>query len=127
MPSSDPFSAIAVLKTMAEIDAEHPVVKSMSAVYWRGGDERIERALYRPQYFDRIAAWGGGSAIDNIIKYLGPGLQLVSFDPKTSISMVGRRPSPPTRRRGGRGGGRHRRGDLQPGGLPGQPLHLRGR
>ena len=89
MPSSDPFSAIAVLKTMADIDPNHPVVRSMSAVYWRGGDERIERALYRPQYFDRIAAWGGGSAIDNIIKYLGPGLQLVSFDPKTSISMVG--------------------------------------
>jgi len=89
MPSSDPFSAIAVLKTMAEIDPAHPVVRSMSAVYWRGGDERIERALYRPQFFDRIAAWGGGSAIDNIIKYLGPGLQLVSFDPKSSISMIG--------------------------------------
>ena len=68
---------------------EHPVVKSMSAVYWRGGDERIERTLYRPQYFNRIVAWGGGSAINNVIKYLGPGLQLVSFDPKTSISMIG--------------------------------------
>jgi hypothetical protein len=89
MPSSDPFTAIAMLKTMAEVDPDHPVVRSMSAVYWRGGDERIERALYRPQYFDRIVAWGGGDAIDNVIKYLGPGLQLVSFDPKTSISMVG--------------------------------------
>ncbi|MBY0422847.1 MAG: hypothetical protein K2Q06_11130, partial [Parvularculaceae bacterium] len=85
-PSSDPFSCVAVLKTMADIDQEHPVVRSMSAVYWRGGDERIERALYRPQYFNRIIAWGGGSAIDNVIRYLSPGLQLVSFDPKTSIS-----------------------------------------
>ena len=89
MPSSDPFTAVAVLKTMADLDADHPVVKSMSAVYWRGGDERVERALYRPQYFDRLVAWGGGDAIDNVIKYLGPGLQLVSFDPKTSISMIG--------------------------------------
>ena len=89
MPSSDPFSCIAVLRTMADIDPDHPVVKSMSAVYWRGGDERIERTLYRPQYFNRIIAWGGGSAIDNVIRYLCPGLQLVSFDPKTSISMVG--------------------------------------
>ena len=62
----------------------------MSAVYWRGGDERVERTLYRPQYFDKIVAWGGGDAINNVIKYLGPGLQLVSFDPKTSISMIGR-------------------------------------
>jgi Acyl-CoA reductase (LuxC) len=46
--------------------------------------------LYRPQYFDKIVAWGGGDAIANVIKYLMPGFQLVSFDPKTSISMVGR-------------------------------------
>lgn len=89
MPSSDPFTCIAVLRTMAEIDAEHPLVRSMSAVYWRGGDETIERTLYRPQYFDKIVAWGGGDAINNVIKYLGPGLQLISFDPKSSISMIG--------------------------------------
>lgn len=89
MPSSDPFTCVAMLRTMADVDAEHPVVKSMSAVYWKGGDERIERTLYRPQYFDKIVAWGGGDAINNVIKYLGPGIQLVSFDPKTSISMIG--------------------------------------
>jgi hypothetical protein len=89
MPSSDPFTCVAVLRTMADIDPGHPVVRSMSAVYWRGGDESIERTLYRPQYFDRIVAWGGGEAINNVIRYLGPGLQLISFDPKTSISMIG--------------------------------------
>lgn len=89
MPSSDPFTCVAMLRTMAEVDADHPVVRSMSAVYWRGGDKRIEGTLYRPQYFDKIVAWGGGDAINNVIKYIGPGLQLVSFDPKTSISMIG--------------------------------------
>lgn len=90
MPSSDPFTTVAVLRTMAEIDPDHPVVRSMSAVYWPGGDESVERTVYRPQFFDRIVAWGGGPAILNVIKYLGPGIQLVSFDPKSSISMVGR-------------------------------------
>ncbi|MCP3811751.1 long-chain-fatty-acyl-CoA reductase, partial [Mycobacteriaceae bacterium Msp059] len=90
MPSSHPFTTVAVLRTMAEIDPDHPVVQSMSAVYWAGGDEAIERTLYRPQYFDKIVAWGGGPAINNVIKYLGPGIQLVSFDPKSSISMIGR-------------------------------------
>lgn len=89
MPSSDPFTCIAVLRTMADIDPDHPVVRSMSAVYWRGGDEGIEGTLYRPQYFDKIVAWGGGDAINNVVKYLGPGLQLISFDPKSSISMIG--------------------------------------
>jgi acyl-CoA reductase LuxC len=90
MSSSDPFTMVAILRTMAQIDASHPIVKSMSAMYWRGGDDSVERILYRPQYFDKIVAWGGGDAINNVIKYLGPGFQLVSFDPKTSISMVGR-------------------------------------
>jgi hypothetical protein len=75
---------------MLDVEADHPVPRSMSAVYWRGGDETIERAIFRPQYFDKIVAWGGGDAISNVIKYLMPGLQLVSFDPKTSISMIGR-------------------------------------
>jgi len=90
MPSSDPFTTVAVLRTMAEIDPTHPVVRSMSAVYWQGGDVSIERTLYRPQYFDKIVAWGGGEAIANVIQYLGPGIQLISFDPKSSISMIGR-------------------------------------
>ncbi|MBE1534214.1 acyl-CoA reductase [Actinomadura algeriensis] len=90
MSSSDPFTTVAILRTMAGIDPGHPIVKSMSAAYWRGGDDTVERVLYRPQYFDKIVAWGGGDAINNVIKYLGPGFQLVSFDPKTSISMVGR-------------------------------------
>lgn len=90
MPSSDPFTTVAVLRTMAELDPDHPVVRSMSAVYWTGGDESVERTIYRPQFFDRIVAWGGGPAIANVIRYLGPGIQLVSFDPKSSISLIGR-------------------------------------
>jgi hypothetical protein len=90
MSSSDPFTTVAILRTMADIDANHAIVKSMSAAYWRGGDDQVERVLYRPQYFDKIVAWGGGDAIDNVVKYLGPGFQLVSFDPKTSISLVGK-------------------------------------
>jgi hypothetical protein len=90
MSSADPFTMVAILRTMADIDPNHPIVKSMSAIYWRGGDETVERVLYRPQYFDKIVAWGGGDAINNVIHYLGPGFQLVSFDPKTSISMVGK-------------------------------------
>jgi hypothetical protein len=90
MSSADPFTMVAILRTMAAIDPDHAIVRSMSATYWRGGDDSVERVLYRPQYFDKIVAWGGGDAINNVVKYLGPGFQLVSFDPKTSISMIGR-------------------------------------
>ena len=51
--------------------------KSMSAVYWRGGDDMIERTLYRPQYFDKIVAWGGGDAgfLNPFAKQRGPELK----------------------------------------------------
>ncbi len=89
LPSNDLFTAPAILQTMAAIAPDHPVVKSFSAVYWRGGNERVESALMRAQFFDKLVAWGGDSAIRGAIKYLAPGLELVSFDPKNSISMIG--------------------------------------
>lgn len=90
MPSADPFTTVAVLRTMADIGPDHPVLKSISAVYWRGGDESVESVLYRSQYFDKLVAWGGGPAIENAAKYAGPGFGLISFDPKVSMAIVGR-------------------------------------
>jgi len=90
MPSADPFTTVAVLRTMSDIEPDHPILRSMSAVYWRGGDAQVENVLYRSQYFDKLVAWGGGSAIENAAKYAGPGFQLISFDPKVSMAIVGR-------------------------------------
>ncbi|WP_198543180.1 acyl-CoA reductase [Pseudofrankia sp. BMG5.36] len=90
LPSADPFTTVAVLRTMADLDPQHPVLRSMSAVYWRGGDAKVENVLYRAQYFDKIIGWGGGAAINNVIKYTGPGFHLVAFDPKVSMAIIGR-------------------------------------
>jgi hypothetical protein len=90
LPSNELFSAPAILAALAEAAPGHPVTQSFSAAYWRGGDETVESMLFRPQYFDKIVAWGGESTIKGALKYVGPGLELVAFDPKTSISMIGR-------------------------------------
>ncbi len=90
LPSNDLFTGSAVLRTLAEVDPDHPVTRSFSCVYWRGGDARVESALFRAQYFDRLVAWGGDAAIRNAIGYVAPGFELVSFDPKVSISLLGR-------------------------------------
>jgi hypothetical protein len=90
LPSNDLFSATAILRTMAEVAPGHPVVRSFSAVYWRGGDQTIESHLMRPQFFDKLVAWGGESALRSAKNYIGPGFELVAFDPKTSISFIGR-------------------------------------
>lgn len=90
LPSNDLFTATAVLRTMAAVAPGHPVVRSFSAAYWRGGDEAVESVLFRPQFFDKLVAWGGEATIRGALKYVGPGFELVSFDPKTSISLIGR-------------------------------------
>jgi hypothetical protein len=90
MPSNDPCTTVAILQTMADIDPDHPVLRSMSAVYWRGGATEIESVLLRPQYFDKLVAWGGEGALRHAKQYVGPGFELVAFDPKTSVSLIGR-------------------------------------
>lgn len=90
LPSNDLFTATAILRTMAEVAPDHPVVKSFSAVYWKGGDENVEKYLLRPIFFDKLVAWGGEGSLRSAKKYVGPGFELVAFDPKTSISMIGR-------------------------------------
>jgi hypothetical protein len=90
LPSNDLFSATAILRVMAKAAPGHPLLRCFSAVYWRGGDASVESQLLRPQYFDKLVAWGGESALRGAKQYIGPGFELVAFDPKTSISMIGR-------------------------------------
>ena len=90
LPSNDLFSATAILRSMAAVAPNHPVTRSFSAAYWRGGDAQVESVLFRPQFFDKLVAWGGDSTIRSARQYIGPGFELVAFDPKTSISFIGR-------------------------------------
>ncbi len=90
LPANDLFTASALLRTMAMVDADHPTLRSFSAVYWKGGDERVESPLLRAQYFDKLVVWGGEGSVRGALRYAGPGFEVVSFDPKVSISMVGR-------------------------------------
>jgi hypothetical protein len=90
LPSNDLFSASAILRTLAAVAPGHPVTCSFSAAYWRGGDSKVEGLLFRPQFFDKLVAWGGAGTIRSATQYIGPGFELVAFDPKTSISLIGR-------------------------------------
>jgi hypothetical protein len=98
MASSDSFTTVAILRTMADIDPHHAIVRSMSAVYWRGGDPTVEPILYRPQYFDKIVAWGGGDAIANVVKYIGPGFSSSPSTPRPLSRWWDRRRSLARRR-----------------------------
>lgn len=90
LPSNDLLTATAILRAISAAAPDHPVARSFSAAYWRGGDVAVEGTLFRPQYFDKLAAWGGAQTIENAVSYLGPGFELIAFDPKNSIALLGR-------------------------------------
>lgn len=89
LPSNDPMTATAILRTMVDVDPDHPVTRHLSAAYWKGGDEVVEAALYQPRNVEKIVAWGGFASITHITKYLQPGIDLITLDPKHSASIIG--------------------------------------
>jgi hypothetical protein len=89
MPSNDPCTAAAIVRTMIDLDPGHPVTKHFTAAYWKGGDEEIERRIYRPSRIEKLTAWGGMSSMTHIQKYLVPGIELIAMNPKLSVSVVG--------------------------------------
>jgi hypothetical protein len=89
MPSNDPYTAAAVVRSMIDLDPDHPVTKHFAVAYWKGGDEALERKIIRPSRIEKLTAWGGMSSMKHIQKYLVPGIELIAFNPKWSISIVG--------------------------------------
>lgn len=88
-PANDPVTAVAIVRTMLDLDPDHPLTKHVSAVHWRGGDEVVERVVFSTPNIDKIVAWGGFSAIQHVARYVGPGVELIALDPKLSISLLG--------------------------------------
>jgi len=89
VPSNDPFTTAAIVRTMCEMAPDHPITRHVSVAYWRGGDEAVEKALYQPHNIEKIVAWGGFASVKHVTKYIQPGIELISLDPKRSGSIVG--------------------------------------
>ena len=89
-PSNDPMTAVAMVRTMIEMAPDHPITRHVSVAYWKGGDERVEEAIYDPRKIEKIIAWGGFSSIKHITRYLQPGIDLITLDPKLSSTIIGK-------------------------------------
>lgn len=88
-PSNDPLTAVALARTMIDLDPAHPITRHLSVAYWKGGDERVEDTLYDPRHVEKIVAWGGFASVKHITRYLQPGIDLITLDPKHSATIIG--------------------------------------
>jgi Acyl-CoA reductase (LuxC) len=89
-PSNDPLTGAAIARTMIDLAPDHPITRHVSVAYWKGGDDEIESVLYQPGNIEKIIAWGGLSSIKHIAKYIQPGIDLLTLDPKLSSTIIGR-------------------------------------
>jgi hypothetical protein len=89
-PSNDPLTATACARTMIEMAPGHPITRHLSVAYWKGGDASFEGVLYQPKNIEKIIAWGGFASITHIAKYIQPGIDLITLDPKLSSSIIGK-------------------------------------
>lgn len=90
LPSNDPLTATAIARTMIEMAPNHPLTKHLSVAYWKGGDEKLEQKIYHPRSIEKLVAWGGFTSVKHITKYLQPGIDLITLDPKSSTTLIGR-------------------------------------
>jgi hypothetical protein len=88
-PSNNPFAPVAIARTMVELAPEHPITRHVAVGYWRGGDTEVEEQLYQPHHIEKVIAWGGFASVKHVTRYIQPGLELISLDPKYSVSVIG--------------------------------------
>lgn len=88
-PSNDPLTAPAIVRTMADVAPDHPLTRHVSVAYWKGGDVEFEERLYQPANIEKIIAWGGFASVTHVLRYVQPGLELISLDPKRSATIIG--------------------------------------
>jgi len=88
-PSNDPLTTLALARTMIDMAPTHPLTRHLSVAYWKGGDEGVEQPLYDPRHVEKIVAWGGFTSIKHITRYLQPGIDLITLDPKHSATLIG--------------------------------------
>jgi hypothetical protein len=88
-PSNDPLTGAAIARTMIDFAPDHPLTRHVTVAYWKGGDDAVESVLYQPRNIEKIIAWGGFSSIKHIAKYIQPGIDLLTLDPKLSSTIIG--------------------------------------
>lgn len=73
---------------MHAVDDRHPITRHTSLVYWPGGDQAIEDALFAPGAFDRVVVWGSAETVRSV--QLRSQAKTLTFNPRYGLSLIGR-------------------------------------
>ena len=90
LPSNDLLTMPLLLRLAMDVDPDHPLLKHQVAVYWKGGDSSVENFIFSSDYIDKAIAWGGHGSISSFLSKAPVGVDILTFDPKLSVSMIGK-------------------------------------
>ena len=82
-----PAALLALAAVVAAPD--HPLTRNVSLVYWKGGEEAVERVLFAPGAFDRIVVWGAPDAV-SAVQARAAFTRVIAFNPRYGLSLIGR-------------------------------------
>lgn len=77
------------LKTLLAADKENKISSSIAVLYWKGGDEKIEKIVKQNSH--GIMAWGGEEMVKGLKKDLPPSTKLIDYGPKISFSVISKK------------------------------------
>ncbi|WP_063778347.1 acyl-CoA reductase [Paraburkholderia xenovorans] len=58
--------------------------------YWKAATKQSNSAFYDPRRIEKLVAWGGFDSVKHITRYLQPGIDLITLDPKLSGTIIGK-------------------------------------
>ena len=84
--SSEPLMASLFARLLVEVEPQ--LTDSLAVVWWKGGDEAREQALFGQA--DLVAAYGGNDSLEQIRRRVPITTRFLSYGHKLSFGMVGR-------------------------------------
>ena len=84
--SAEPLMASLFARLLAEVEPR--LTESLAVVWWKGGDEAREQALFGQA--DLVAAYGGNDSLEKIRRLVPVTARFLPYGHKLSFGMVGR-------------------------------------
>ncbi len=86
MASGDLVTSVYLASSFLDVDADHPITKTTSVVYWSHGS-LVEEKIIREA--NAVCVWGGKDVIESTKAKTRPGTELLEFGPRRSMQFIG--------------------------------------
>jgi len=85
IPSGDVLTILFVIQSFYDVDPNHPITKSTSAIYWERNEEDIIKTFVKDS--DGLCIWGGRDSV-NFYKSINHNCRVLEYGPKIGMQII---------------------------------------